>query len=135
MPDGNNNKDIDETGYRYLGTLEGEEIKHQEKKKKIKKEYIKRLKAILKSKLNSGNTVKAINTWAIPVIRYSGGIIDWKNSELCNMDRKTRKVLNMYQALHPRSNVGRLYLQLNEGEKGLLSLEEYVIAEKRSLGQ
>ena len=38
------------------------------------------------------------------------GIVDWKNSELCNMDRKTRKVLNMYKALHPRSNVGRLYL-------------------------
>ena len=28
-----------------------------------------------------------------------------KNSELRSMDRKTRKVLNMYQALHPRSNV------------------------------
>ena len=26
------------------------------------------------------------------------------------MDKKTRKVLNMYQALHPRSNVDRLYL-------------------------
>ena len=35
-------------------------------KEKIKKEYIARWKAILKSKLNSGNTVKAINTWAAP---------------------------------------------------------------------
>ena len=78
-----------------MGIIEGEEIKHQEMKM-IKKEYIKRLKAILKSKLNSGNTVKAINTWAVPVIRYSAGIVDWKNSELCNMDKKTRKVLNMY---------------------------------------
>ena len=51
------------------------------------------------------------------------------------MDRKTRKVLNMYQALHPRSNVGRLYLPHSEGGKGLLSLEECVNAEKRSLGQ
>ena len=40
-------------------------------KEKIKKEYIKRLKAILKLKLNSGNTVKAINSWTVPVIRYS----------------------------------------------------------------
>ena len=67
---------------------------------KIKKEYIKRLKAILKSKLNSGNTVKAINTCAVPVIRYSADIVDRKNSELCNMDRKTRKVLNMYSTKH-----------------------------------
>ena len=51
------------------------------------------------------------------------------------MDRKTRKVLNMYQALHPRSNVDRLYLPRSEGGKGLLSLEECVNAEKRSLGQ
>ena len=58
LPDGNNIKDIDETGYKYLRIIEGEEIKHQEMKN-IKKEYIKKLKAT-KSKLNSGNTVKAI---------------------------------------------------------------------------
>ena len=104
-------------------------------KEKIKKEYIKRLKAILKSKLNSGNIVKAINTWGVPVIRYSAGIVDWNNSELHNMHRKTRKVLNMYQALHPRSNVGRLYLPHSKGGKGLLSLKECVNAENRSLGQ
>ena len=51
------------------------------------------------------------------------------------MDRKNRKVLNICQTLHPRSNVDRLYLPCSEGEKGLLSLEECVIAEKRSLGQ
>ena len=77
----------DETGYKYLGIIESEEIKYQEMKENIKKEYIKRLKAILKLKLNSGNTVKAINSWAVPIIRYSAGIVDWKNSELHNMDR------------------------------------------------
>ena len=135
LADGNNIKDIDETGYKYLGIIEGEQIKHHEMKEKINKEYIKRVKAILKFKLNSGNTVKAVNTWAIPVIRYSAGIVDWKNSELSSMDRKTRKVLNMYQALHPGSNVDRLYLPRSEGGKGLLSLEECANAEKRSLGQ
>ena len=40
----------------------------------------------------------------------------------------------MYQALHLRSNVDRLYLPRSEGGKGLLSLEG-VNAEKRSLGQ
>ena len=134
LPDGNNIRDIDETGYKYLRII-GEEIKRQEMKEKINKECIKTLKAILKSKLNSGNTVKAINTWAVPVIRYSAGIVDWKNSELHSMDRMTRKVLNMYQALHPRSNVDRLYLPRSEGGKDLLSLEESVNAEKRSLGQ
>ena len=50
------------------------------------------------------------------------------------MDSKTRKLLNMYQALNPRSNVDRIYLPHSEGGKGLLSLEECVNAEKRSLG-
>ena len=49
-----------ETGYKYLGIIKGEEIKHQKMKEKMK--YVKRLKAILKSKLDSGNTVKAIST-------------------------------------------------------------------------
>ena len=66
---------------------------------------------------------------------YSAGTVDWKNSELHNMDRKTRKVLDMYQALYPRSYVDRLYLPRSEGGKGLLSLEECVNAEKWSLGQ
>ena len=62
LPHGNNIKDVHETGYKYLGIIKGEEIKHQEMNEKIKKEYIKRLKAILKLKRNSGNTVKVINT-------------------------------------------------------------------------
>ena len=49
--------------------------------------------------------------------------------------QKDQKLLNMYQALHPRSNVDRLYLPRNEEGKGLISLEECVNAEKRSLGQ
>ena len=61
-----------------MGIIEVEEIQHQEMKEKINKEYIKRLKAMLKSKLNSGNTVKATDTWAVPVIRYSASIVDWK---------------------------------------------------------
>ena len=76
MPGGNNIKDIEETGYKYLGIKEGEDMKHQEMKEKVKKEYIKRLKAILISKLNLVNAVKAINTRSVPVIRYSAGIVD-----------------------------------------------------------
>ena len=118
-----------------MGKIESEEIKHQEMKEKFKKEYIKKLRSILKPKLSSGNTVKAINTWAVPVITYSAGMADWKNSELRKMDRKTRKVLNMYRALHPRSIVDRLYLPCSEGGKRLPRLEECVNAEKKSVGQ
>ena len=135
LPNGNNIKDIEEGAYKYLGIIEGDEIKHQEMKENIRKEYLKRVRAILKSKLNSGNAVKAINSWAVPIIRYSAGIVDWRKSELRNLDRKTRKILNMHQALHPRSNVDRLYLPRSKGGRGLLSTEECVNIEKRSLAQ
>ena len=46
-------------------------------KKKVTKEYYRRLKLILKSKLNGRNIILAINTWAVAVIRYGAGIIDW----------------------------------------------------------
>ena len=104
-------------------------------KEMIKKEYLKEIKSNTKAKLDSGNDVKAINTWAAPVIRYSASIAGWKNSELHNMDKKTRKILNMYQAPHPRSNVGRLYLPRSEVGKGLLCLEECINAEKRCMGR
>ena len=56
----------------------------------IRKEYFSRVKAILKSKLNSGNTLKAVNTWAVPVVRYSGGVVDWTKEEQENIDRRRK---------------------------------------------
>uniref|UniRef100_A0A803TMM7 ArfGAP with RhoGAP domain, ankyrin repeat and PH domain 1 n=1 Tax=Anolis carolinensis TaxID=28377 RepID=A0A803TMM7_ANOCA len=51
---------------------------------------------------NGGNTIKAINTWAIPVIRYTTSIINWTQMELDNLDRKTRKFIAIHHSLHPR---------------------------------
>ena len=94
-------KSEDNEGYKYLGVLEADDIKHGEMKEKIQKEYFRRLKTILKSKLNGGNTIKAINTRAVSIVRYGAGIIDWTKAELQHMDRKTRKLMTIYRALHP----------------------------------
>ena len=67
---------LDET-YKYLGILQADDIKHKQVKKKTLSEYNKRVRKILKSKLNGGNIIKAINSWAVPVVRYTAGIIDW----------------------------------------------------------
>ena len=40
-------------------------------------EYKRRLKLVLRSKLNGKNKISAINTWAVAVIRYGAGIIGW----------------------------------------------------------
>ena len=36
----------------------------------ISKEYLRRLRKVLKSKLNGKNLVHEVNTWAVPLIRY-----------------------------------------------------------------
>ena len=95
----------------------------------IRKEYLSRVKSILKSKLNSGNTVKAINTWAVPVVRYSRGIVDWTKEKLENTDRKTRKLMTINKALHPRACVARLYISRELGGRGMKSVEDCINTE------
>ena len=52
--------------YKSLGILEADTIKQVEMKEKIKKEYLRRTRKLLETKL------KGINTWAVPLVRYSG---------------------------------------------------------------
>lgn len=98
LPSSNNEvmKEVEKEGYIYLGIVELDKIKEDEMKKKTIKEYKRRLRLILKSKLNGKNKITAINTWAVAVFRYGAGILQWKESELKNMDRKTRKTMTIY---------------------------------------
>ena len=94
LPDGRIIRSIgdDVEGYKYLGMLEADDIMHDEVKRSMKKEYIRRVKKILSSKLNAGDVIKAINSWAVSLLRYSGAIINWTKSELAELDHKTRKL-------------------------------------------
>lgn len=49
-------------------------LRNIEVQKKVNREYIRILKKILKFRLS--NTINVINTWAIPVIRYTDRIVD-----------------------------------------------------------
>ena len=44
----------------------------------------------------------------------------------CRLDRKTRKLFTIYGALHPKSDVDRLYIPRKEGRRGLISIEDCV---------
>ena len=57
------------------------------------------------------------------VFRYEAGILQWKESELKDVDRKSRKTMTMYGALHPKNDVDRLYIKRKEGGTGLMSVE------------
>ena len=44
------------------------------------------------------------------------------------MDQRTRKLMTMHKALHPRDNVDRLHVSRREGGRGLASIEDSVDA-------
>ena len=109
LPDWQVMKEIEERGYRYLGVLESDQLK-EEIKDLIAKEYKRRLKLVLKSKLNGKSEIKAANTWAVSILRYSAGVVEWKTDELKVLDRKNRKMMTLHGALHPKSDVERVYV-------------------------
>ena len=48
----------------------------------VSREYIRRSRKVLKSKLNGGNLVLEVNTWALSLLRYSAAFASWRKSEL-----------------------------------------------------
>ena len=55
----------------------------------------------------------------------NAAFVSWRISELQAIDRKSRKLFTMYGALHPKSDVDRLYIPRKEGG-GLISIEDCV---------
>ena len=51
-------------------------------KEKLRKEYYRRVKLILRSELKGNNKIEVINSLVIPTVQYSFSIIDWIQSEL-----------------------------------------------------
>ena len=84
---------------------------------------------------NAGNTINAINSKAVSVIRYGAGIIKWRKDELTSIDGKTRKMMTKYKALHPKVDVDRLYMKRSEGGRGMISVEDCVEMEINSMYQ
>ena len=127
LPDGKVIKSLQEgESYKYLGILEADKFLKEKMKPNVSKEYIRRLRKVLKLKLNGGNLAREVITWAASLIIYSTAFVSWKKSELQAIDRKTRKFFTMYGALHPKSDADRLYIPRKEGGRGLISIEDCV---------
>ena len=117
--------------FKKLGILEADTIKQVEMKEKIKKEYLRRARKLLETKLCSRNLIKGIYTWSVHLVRYSGPYLKWTREELKQMDpppKKTRKLMTIHKALHSRDDVDRLYVSRKKGGRGLASIEDSVDA-------
>ena len=62
--------------------MEADGVKHEGKKDQTKKEYIRRVRNILKSKSNKRNIISANYSRAVSIVRYGARIISWTNAEL-----------------------------------------------------
>ena len=102
-------------------------------KRKVKEVYQKRITLLMKTHLNGKNLFLALNTWVITVMRYSAAFLDWTKEETKELDRWTRKQLIAGRALHPKSNVMRIYIKHSYGGRGLISVGECCAAELRSI--
>ena len=127
LPDGKVFKSLQEgESYNYLGILEADKFLEEKMKLNVSKEYIRRLRKVLKSKLNGGNLVRGVNACTVSLLRYSATFVSWRKSELEAIDRKTRKLFTIYRALHPKSDVDRLYIPRKEGGRGFISIKDCV---------
>ena len=123
LPDGKVIKSLQEGEiYKYLGILEADKFLEEKMKLNVSKEYIRRLRKVLKSNLNGGNLAHGVNAWAVSLLRYSAAFVSSRKSELQDIDRKTRKLFTIYGALHPKSDVDRLYIPRKEGGRGLIPI-------------
>ena len=84
--------------YKYLGILEADTIKQVQMKDMIQKEYLRRTRKLVETKLSSRTLIKGINTWAVPLVRYSGPFLKSTREELKQMDQKTRKLMTIHKA-------------------------------------
>jgi len=78
------------------------------------------VRGIFKIEVNAEYTIDAIKTYAMPILRYGFGVLNWTQGELRAIDTKTRKVLTKHGFHHPKSNVHRLYLSRKCGGRGLI---------------
>jgi hypothetical protein len=102
---------------------------HKNEKEKLKKEYVRRLRLILNTKLSAKNKMQTIGSLAVPVLRYSFRIINWHQEEIQKLDRRTRKILTIRGQHHPRADTDCLYVPRKEGGRGLMQAEGTYMAE------
>ena len=129
LPNQDNVRTLTENvSYKCMGILEADTIKQVEMKDKIQKDYLRRTRKLLETKHSSWNHIKGINTWAVLLVIYSGPFLKWIRDELKQMNQRTRKLMTMHKAWHPRDDADRLYVSRKEGGRGLASIEDSVNA-------
>ena len=93
--------------------------------------------------MNGAATIKAVNTYAVPVLTYSFGVVKWCYTDLEALQRKMRTILTKYRYHHPKAAIERTVMPRREGGRGmtdiinlhdrqLMKMREYFHTKRRS---
>jgi hypothetical protein len=77
---------------------------------KLKNKCFRGLRLVLGTELSAKNKIQTIGSWAVPVLGYTFGIINWLQEELEGIDRKTRKMLYFHGQHHTKVDIDRLHI-------------------------
>ncbi|XP_030749987.1 uncharacterized protein LOC115877806 [Sitophilus oryzae] len=108
--------------YKYLGFIQSQGINGSEMKNQIKNTFKTRLNAVMKTQLCGSNKVQATNTFVMPTITYSFGIIKWTPTELDELNRSVRTTYTKYRSHHPKACKERFHLPRDIGGRGVMDL-------------
>ena len=106
--------------------MEADTIRRVEMKNKIQKEYLRRTRKLLETKLNSRNLIKGIMLGLYPSLDTRDPFSSGPEINLDKWTKETRKLMTMHKALHPIDDVDRLYVPRKKGGRGLASIEDSV---------
>jgi hypothetical protein len=96
-------------------------------KENLEKQFYLRIKSILKSKLNGNNLIKAVNTYAVPLLTYSFGVIKWSKTNLQNLNIKTRVLFTKFSKHHPKVNGVKMMALVDTGSDfNLITLTSFL---------
>ena len=77
-----------------------------------KKEYTRRMRKQLGTKIHGSILLKGINIWVVPLVRCSRPFLKW-----------IREQLKLHNVWHPKDDVDRLYVSRKEAGRELASIE------------
>jgi hypothetical protein len=112
----------EEETYKYLGFLQARKLEHKVIKQRLTQQFTGRVTKLVKSKLIGKNLFKALNTYAIPVLSYSFGVIKWTREELRRLRTTVSRLLTKYRMHHPKSAVERVSLPRKLGGRGQIDI-------------
>ena len=109
-----------EDHYKFLGKYQNTEHLEDKVIEEASNQYENWLWTVWTSPLSISRKVSATNVYAVPVLQYYMWTTDWHVNHLKELNRLTRKVINDCSGKHMHKSTPLLYLQPEEGGKGLV---------------